>query len=360
MAKKSNPAISVIIPLYNAEEYIGECLTCLADQTFQDFEVLVADDCSTDNSRSVVNNLVNKMLQGRIKLITLSKNSGCPGIPRNFGLAKARGKYVYFLDSDDLLSETALEELYEVAEKFEGDVVHAEKHISFQNVNGEVKLKQDSFQTGEFVSEPTLETFDIGERVRGFTRKRFIWWACNKLFRRQFLADNKIKFPETNVFEDFAFTFMCVVAAKNYVRVPFASYNYRIRNNSLSHKARSAIDSSNTAIKIVSTLDNFMSGRKFFRDNPQYKYEILDFFLQGRLKVIAKKIFAYNNLSPAEVFNFFRDKIFSANPQENVALTSYLFITASILKLSSSQQAAEIDRLNRQIAALKNKLEVVH
>ena len=55
MTKKNNPAVSVIIPLYNAEKYIGDCLTSLVNQTFQDFEVIVADDCSTDNSRAIVN-----------------------------------------------------------------------------------------------------------------------------------------------------------------------------------------------------------------------------------------------------------------------------------------------------------------
>ncbi|MBQ6297085.1 MAG: glycosyltransferase family 2 protein [Selenomonadaceae bacterium] len=64
MAKKNNPAVSVIIPMYNAKKYIGECLTSLANQTFQDFEVIIADDCSTDNSRSIVNRFVKQSNSG--------------------------------------------------------------------------------------------------------------------------------------------------------------------------------------------------------------------------------------------------------------------------------------------------------
>ena len=266
----------------------------------------------------------------------------------------ARGKYVYFLDADDLLTEPALEELYNVAENFNADVVHVERTFTFAE-EGDIRITAVPipFQTGEFVKEPTLETSDIGERMTGFAQKRYLWWACNKLFRRQFLVDNKIKFPAVSTFEDMVFAFMCLVTAKNYVRVPFMSYMYRFREDSLSHKARYPIDSMLMMIKVVSTLDSFMSDKKFFRDNPQYRHMILDFFLQERLEVIAKGFFVYNDVSPAEAFDFLRDKIFSLNPQDNVALTSCLFVTASILKLFSIQQEEIIDDLKRQLSTLQ-------
>ena len=335
-----NPAISVIIAMYNAEKFIGECLQSLANQTFQDFEIIIVDDASTDNSINAAKNF-NEKFGDRLRIAKLSKNSGHPGIPRNFALEAASGKYVYFLDSDDFLSATALADLYAVAENFDADVVHSEWYIAFQKVNGEFKFTQTSFQNGNFVDEPTLETFDIGKRVTGFIQKKFIWWACNKLFRLKFLRDNKITFPDVSVFEDFAFAFMCLVAAKNYVRVPFANYCYRLSEDSLSHKTRGAVDSSITAFEIFRTLDNFMDGRKFFHDNPKYRYAILDFFMQERLEVIADKFFVANNFSPAEVFEFFREKIFSVNPQENVSLTAYLFLAANVLKRRLTKGVAQ-------------------
>ena len=92
-----------------------------------------------------------------------------------------------------------------------------------------------------------------------------------------------------------------------------------------------------------------MDGRKFFRNNPQYKYAILDSFLQGQLDCAANAMVI--NSSQGALFNFFRDNIFSVNPQDNVALTSYLFVAASTFKKLLNQQATEI-------AALKNNLEV--
>lgn len=329
MAKKNNPAVSVIIAMYNAQDFIAECLASLANQTMQDFELIVVDDCSTDNSLKVVESF-SATFSDRLKVMKLSSNSGCPGIPRNFAMDVACGKYIYFLDSDDLLSETALEDFYSVAEKFNADVVHSEKCFAFVAEGGEVEAKISSIQTGEFVTVPTLETFDIGKRVNDFVAKKFLWQAWGKLFRRQFLMDNKIRFSAMSTYEDFVFVFMCVVAAKNYVRVPFVDCYYRVRENSLSHASIDSIEMSKVMIAVVNALDKFMNGKKFFRENFQCRYAVLDFFIQLRLEVIAKGFFVISDIDPAMVFNFFRAKIFSAESNDNAALTSYLFVNAAL------------------------------
>ena len=332
MAKKNNPAVSVIIAMYNAQDFIAECLASLANQTLQDFEIIVVDDCSADNSLKIVESF-SEQFGGRLKVMKLSSNSGCPGIPRNFAMEAARGKYIYFLDSDDLLSETALEDFYSVAEKFNADVVHSEKCFAFVAEGGEVEAKISSTQTGEFVTAPTLETFDIGKRVNDFVAKKFLWQAWGKLYRRQFLVDNKIRFSAMSTYEDFVFVFMCVVTAKNYVRVPFVDCYYRVRENSLSHASIDSIEMSKVMIAVVNALDKFMDGKKFFRENFQCRYAVLDFFIQLRLEVIAKGFFVISDIDPAMVFNFFRAKIFSAESNDNAALTAYLFVNATLLAI---------------------------
>ena len=326
--------------MYNAEKYIGECLTSLVNQTFQNFDIIVVDDCSTDNSRKVVQSF-SETFSGRLKLKKMSKNSGYPGLPRNTALDMARGKYVYFLDSDDLLTETALEELYNVAEKFDADVVHVEKCFMFLSGYGIKSAEIQSIQTGEFVTEPTLETFDIGERVEGFTQKRYLWWACNKLFRRKFLRDNKISFPAIKSFEDFVFVFNCLVAAKNYVRVPFVSYYYRVRNDSLSHETVDDVRFMDEIISVIKNTDDFMSGRKFFIDNPQYKYMLADFFMQERLEVFTRDFILKGDYTIGEVYNLLCKEILSQRPQDTVALTAYLLVTASVLKLYTKHLEVE-------------------
>ncbi|MBR3747432.1 MAG: glycosyltransferase family 2 protein, partial [Selenomonadaceae bacterium] len=124
---KEIPAISVIIPMFNAEKYIAECLDSILAQTFQDFEVIVVNDCSTDSSVAVFEGY-KKFFGERLKIARTQKNSGCGGIPRNMGMMFSRGEYISFLDADDTITTTAFEELYSVAKKFDADVVACEKY----------------------------------------------------------------------------------------------------------------------------------------------------------------------------------------------------------------------------------------
>ena len=97
MSEKNFPEISVIIPMYNSEKFIGECLDSVFAQTFQDFEIIVVDDCSTDKSCEIVENYV-KNFGKKIKLIRRKKNSGSGGEPRNDGVKNSCGKYLFFLE----------------------------------------------------------------------------------------------------------------------------------------------------------------------------------------------------------------------------------------------------------------------
>ena len=133
--------------------------------------------------------------------------------------------------------------------------------------------------------------------------------------------------------EDFVFTFECLVAAKNYVRVPFVSYYYRLREDSISHEAVDIKRFTDEVIGVVKSTNDFMSGRKFFFDNPQYKYMLTDFFMQERLNVFAKIFIEPGKYSAGELYEFLYRKIFSQRPQDIAALTSYLFLATNIFKL---------------------------
>ena len=172
------PAISVIIPMFNAEKYIEQCLDSIADQTFEDYEVIVVDDCSTDRSVALTEAFYERKIGGRSQfhLLKLPENSGGASIPRNQALKLARGKYVTFVDSDDLLIDNALEILFNVAEKFQADVVDAEKFFVRRDgfgINTNSGMTVTSWQTAPFVNKPTLETNDIDERVVAFCQRRF-------------------------------------------------------------------------------------------------------------------------------------------------------------------------------------------
>ena len=103
----SNSEVSIVIPMYNTEKYIRQCLISVLSQKFQDYEVVVIDDCSRDGGVVEVEKLI-PHFDGRLKLIRRDKQSGCAGIPRNEGIKAATGKYIVFLDSDDMLLPTTL------------------------------------------------------------------------------------------------------------------------------------------------------------------------------------------------------------------------------------------------------------
>ena len=352
--KKFIPTVSVIIPMYNVEEYIEECLQSLLKQTLKDIEVIVVDDCSTDKSVAVVKKF-QRTFNGRLFLIQLSQNMGCPGLPRNLAMQQAHGKYVYFLDSDDSLAETALEDFYKVAEEFQADVVHAERCFCYTESIDEVKFY--TTQQGEFVETTTLETEDIGKRVEDFIRKKYLWWACNKLFRRKLLEENNITFPKMTSFEDYVFAFQCVVAAKNYVRVPLVNYYYRMRDDSLSHKGRNAVEVIRNMAEAIRTMDKFMRERKYFIENPQSRYAMIDFFVQWRLDVVSQWIFIKTDLNLPELYALLQKNAFSGNPKDNSALESYLFITTGLYKLFFRRQENKIAQLQNQLAQLQPKEE---
>ena len=284
------PAISVIIPTYNVEKYIVQCLNSLLNQTFQDFEVIVIDDCSKDNSVKEIENMAAKF-KGRLQLIKRTKNAGGAAIPRNTGINLSHGKYLFFLDGDDIILSNAFEVLYNAAKQTKADVVHVEKNLlpisNDDTINSQTKFRLDTHQSPPFVDKITLETEDIGNRVERFCQKKFFWWACSKLFRRDFLIENDIKFVQMQTTEDMLFSFACVCCAKNYVRIPNAIYIYRQNPNSAVHGNRkmekAILDYLVTVNRGTNELHKFMNKVDFFNIHPEYKYVVTNFFIQTQI-----------------------------------------------------------------------------
>ena len=129
-----NCAISIVVPMYNVEKYIGECLESILAQTFQDFEVIVVDDCSTDKSVEIAESYTKKF-GDRLKIYINEQNSGASAT-RNKGLWLSRGEYVFFMDSDDLILPDGLEKTYKIAKYFDVDVVNITRSRSSYFKNG--------------------------------------------------------------------------------------------------------------------------------------------------------------------------------------------------------------------------------
>ena len=349
----SNRMVSVIIPMYNAEKYIGECLQSLVDQTYQDFDIIIINDCSTDNSVAEAEKF-KEHFKGRMKIKSLTKNSGASSLPKNTAVQMSRSKYVTFLDSDDYISKTALEELVKVAEETDAEIIHSSRFYTFND--GEDKVSVGSFQTTCHVDKPTLDNFDLAERLKKFTERGFLWWGCNKLINREFLIKNKIKFPQIGVWEDLVFVFQCVLFAKNYVRVPNVFYYYRKRQDSLSHIPKDPFDIVNTLIKVSGYIDEVMGRVEFFQKNPYWRFTFLDWHMQERMNVLSKAFYTDIKLQPFQVSALFRQKFEKTFPESQMAFISYFFTVSAFQRWYIAQTAAEKNQLQQKLSELETDL----
>ena len=292
----NTPKISVIIPLYNAEKYIRQCLISVLASKFADYEVIVVDDCSTDNSVAEVEKLA-PHFDGRLKIFHTEKNSGGPGIPRNIGIVKSAGKYVTFIDNDDMILPTALADFFDVAESFQADVVYSER---FFNLDEGKPARIENFVptsrivVEELVSVPTLESSDLHERVRRDIAGKFFILPWGKFYRRDFLVKNKIDFPQMQLAEDVTFCFKCLCLAKKYVRIPNITNIRRNRKISGSHVLDTLQGNIQNWLYFFFTntniLDEFMSGLKFFRENPDVQREVLNYYVDVHFDIIRSSV----------------------------------------------------------------------
>lgn len=318
------PKISVIIPMYNVEKYVGECLDSLLCQTFKDFEVIIVDDCSKDNSINVVKGYRPKF-KGKLRLVESEKNSGCCAIPRRIGMKYAIGKYVFFLDSDDLIVKDAFEKLYSVAESFNADVVQCESFYSSDtpNLKG-ATLTVKSFKPAGHVTVPTLDTENIRKRLQAFNVHEYIWMDWTRLIRRDFLIKNKIEHPPILYEEDLLFTIYCLSCAKRIVKFPDPVNIYRYRPNSVMHSQYNLIDYIRKWFQVLRVgfahCDKFLNGIEFYRQHLDLKYFVLDIFAQD---IFAKLFVVYKKFSPAALDDIIRDEFKKSG--DSAALASFFF-----------------------------------
>ncbi len=214
----SSIAISVIIPVYNSENYIAECLESILNQSFQNFEVICVDDGSTDSSLSILNDYAN--IDSRIKVFSLKKSNA--GAARNYGLKKAVGKYLSFLDSDDYFDSRMFQLCFERMEKDDSDIVIYSAN-KFDMITGNHSLITDSLNIKNCPDKTCFCAMDM----KPYIFNSFQNWAWNKMFRASFIHGNSLMFQEIQRTNDMAFTCTALVVAKRISIIPEPLVTYR-------------------------------------------------------------------------------------------------------------------------------------
>ncbi len=343
------PAVSVIVPVYNAENYIEECLQSLLDQTFQDFEALVIDDASTDRSVEIVESIAPKF-DGRLILVKREKNSGgMVAIPRNIGLGLARGDYIAFLDNDDLLMPTALDELYKITEDTQADVLNASKFFVLQ---GDAPRKIASFEKRPPVDRPTLLDDNLVQRVDDFIRFHFHFNVWTKFYRRRFLVENDIRFPELPASDDMFFSFYCLMRAKRYVRIPNPFYIWRVRDDSVSHEKLTPEQEVRKWITIAVEgthhIEDFMRRTEFFERNPQSRYAATNRIINDQLHYLQPK---YRSTPIPQMNELIRAEL-ARHSTDTTTLLSQVINTLNVLRIQLRNEQRLNSQLRQQLTQL--------
>lgn len=206
------PKVSVIIPIYNAAEFLGECLDSVLAQTLTDIEVICVNDGSPDNSLEILREYEKK--DSRIKIID-QKNQGA-GAARNHGMSVARGEYLSFLDSDDFFDRDMLKDAYEAAHDCGADVCVFDADL-FNHTTKTFRKCTWAFRRQFFPNRNPFSPLD--EDVRENIFRMFNGWPWDKLFRREFVQKIGLQYQNLRTTNDMFFVFIGLARAKKIVTV---------------------------------------------------------------------------------------------------------------------------------------------
>lgn len=225
---EKRPAVSVIIPVYNTEAYLAECLDSVANQTLRDIEIICVDDGSTDDSLRILASCAKS--DERIRIF--SKCNGGISSARNLGLDYARGEYVFFLDSDDMLSVQALQELTQIAERRRTDILYSDSAPFFETAELEDRYhdwiargRRSQEYCGVVTGGELFAEMSLHDDYRAPSTRA--------LYRRAYLVEKGLRFYEGIVHEDELFTLISMLEASAVSHVRKAYYQRRVRGDSV-------------------------------------------------------------------------------------------------------------------------------
>lgn len=260
------PILSVVVPVYNTGKYIPRCIESIINQSFKDLEIIIVNDCSDDNSQSVIEFYAAQ--NPNIKSLQTAQRSGVGGA-RNMGLLQARGKFIGFVDSDDWIDSTFYQKSISILQKSNADMgvcgVMKEYESPF-DVFYKYNYDLENIIDGMFALE--LLTHRINQDIAISPS------ACNKVYKASFLAEHNLSFLSGNYNEDDLFTYQCFLYARSVAIIPSTYYHYYQRMNSTTHHfSKKHIDD---LLEVFSLLKNLLEDKNLFQVHRNNYYAYLE------------------------------------------------------------------------------------
>lgn len=216
MNRQNNPLVSVIVPVYNVEQYLDECLNSIRQQTYENIEIIVVEDCSTDDS---LNTLTKHLKDPRVKLIQHEKNSGLSAA-RNTGIDAAKGDYIMFADSDDLVHLSLIELCVKYA------IVNDADFITY-----DFKAFEDGIKLSPQLDLSDVNNSKVLEQREGYFDQQHFAWL--KFIKADLLKSKKLYFPIGLYYEDWPFHWELGLVANKKFHIPAELLLYRQRKTSI-------------------------------------------------------------------------------------------------------------------------------
>lgn len=231
------PKVSIVIPVYNVEQYIDRCIQSVLNQTLQDFEIILVDDESPDNCPEICDQYANS--DSRIKVVHKA-NAGL-GMACNSGIEVASGRYIAFLDSDDWVDSEMYKTLIDTAERYSAQMVFSGLKRVDDKGTTTILSQPSSLNIAKNKDKITNIMMDMIANPPHIRRERNIAMSAKVvLYSRELISHNNIRFESERQFmsEDLLFNLDCLNKADAVVELPNTFYNYYINNASLSNTVR--------------------------------------------------------------------------------------------------------------------------
>lgn len=223
--------LSVIIPIYNVEKYLRQCLDSVVNQTFRDLEIILVDDGSPDHCGEICDEYAKK--DSRISVLH-KKNEGLPSA-RNDALDMVTGKWVAFVDSDDWLETDIYEKAIAAGNKYDVDILFFN---SFQNTNE--KETAISLFPNEFFTDDNkfIKNLQAGTMCKYLTQTKELGYGYpwDRIIKREFILQNKLYFTKVKAYEDILYAINCLQYANKIVFIEDRGYHYRFNETSIGNK----------------------------------------------------------------------------------------------------------------------------
>ena len=255
------PKVSVIIPVYNAEKYLNECISSIANQTMQDIEILAINDGSTDNSLVLLDKL-SETYKGKLKVFT--KENGGAGSARNIGLEKANGEFIKFVDADDYIRADILEKMYTIAKENNVSLVRGNYETTFGPYKSESKSTWSNIGSSRIVDVRENKDYVVTETPG----------IGNKLIGRELIGD--LRFPEKTKWEDLAIIPVIIASSEKLFHMDEPVYNYRVNMSTTIKDFINKIPNILDIIKCVENIEKQMEVRGL---SEEYKEQIKSLYI---------------------------------------------------------------------------------